>query len=67
VSRSLGSGAFESPKLIITDFGYAAGGWRVDRHPRLLADTTGDGKSDVVGFGNAGVYISGLWPSSLTP
>ena len=31
-------------------------GWRVDKHPRLLADLTGDGKADIVGFGDAGVY-----------
>ncbi|MEJ2889641.1 FG-GAP repeat domain-containing protein [Actinomycetospora aeridis] len=67
VSRSLASGTFESPKLVVGNFAYTAGGWRVDRHPRLLADTTGDGKADIVGFGDAGVYLSGLWPSNLTP
>ena len=35
-----------------------AGGWRVEKHPRFLADTTGDGRADIVGFGNAGVYVS---------
>ena len=43
---------------MITNFGYNAGGWRVDQHPRFLADTTGDGRVDIVGFGNAGVYVS---------
>ena len=35
----------------------------VDQHPRFLADTTGDGRADIVGFGNAGVYVSrpGRW------
>ena len=42
--------------LVVNNFGYDAGGWRVDRHPRFLADTTGDGRADIVGFGNAGVY-----------
>ena len=28
------------------------------RLPRELADITGDGKADIVGFGNAGVYVS---------
>ena len=40
------------------NFGYVAGSWRVDRHPRFMADTTGDGRADIVGFGDAGVYVS---------
>lgn len=39
-------------------FGYYAGGWRTDKHPRLLADTTGDGKADIVGFDNDGVWVA---------
>jgi FG-GAP-like repeat len=58
VSRLLANGSFEPPGLVITNFGYNAGGWRVDQHPRILADTTGDGRADIVGFGNAGVYVS---------
>jgi hypothetical protein len=27
-------------------------------HPRFLADLTGDGRADIVGFGNAGVWVS---------
>jgi hypothetical protein len=27
-------------------------------HPRFIADTTGDGRADIVGFGYAGVYVS---------
>ncbi len=58
VSRALAAGAFEAPGLVIPNFGYVAGGWRVDQHPRFVADTTGDGRADIVGFGNAGVYVS---------
>ncbi len=58
VSRAQADGTFSAPQLVIKDFGYEAGGWRVDRHPRFLADTTGDGRADIVGFGNAGVYVS---------
>jgi hypothetical protein len=47
-----------APQLVVRNFGYDAGGWRVDRHPRFLADTTGDGRADIVGFGNAGVWVS---------
>jgi len=27
-------------------------------HPRYLADVDGNGKADIVGFGNAGAYVS---------
>src|SRR5690606_3828546 len=33
-------------------------GWRVDQHVRELADVDGDGRADVVGFGNAGVQVA---------
>jgi hypothetical protein len=32
--------------------------WRVDRHPRLMADINNDGKADIVGFGDAGVWTA---------
>jgi V8-like Glu-specific endopeptidase len=50
------------PRLVIDNFAYVAGGWRVDRHPRFLADITGDGRADIVGFGDAGVWISRAQP-----
>ncbi len=46
------------PSWSSTNFGYNAGGWRVDKHPRFLADLTGDGRADIVGFGNAGVWVA---------
>jgi hypothetical protein len=48
---------FEEPGLVVTNFAYVAGGWRVDQHPRCLADTTADGRADIVGFGYAGVWL----------
>ena len=57
VSRALAGGGFDAPGLVVTNFGYDAGGWRVDRHPRFLADTTGDRRADIIGFGNAGVWL----------
>ena len=44
---------FTKPQRVITDFfGYdtRGGGWRIDRHPRFMADTTGSGSADIVGF-----------------
>ncbi|WP_190085778.1 VCBS repeat-containing protein [Streptomyces longisporoflavus] len=58
MARSLDDGEFDTPGLVRPQFGYSAGGWRVDKHPRLLADTTGSGKADIVGFGNDGVFVA---------
>ena len=58
VSINNGNGTFQAPQFAIANFGYNAGGWRVEKHPRFLADVTGDGTDDVVGFGTAGVWTS---------
>jgi hypothetical protein len=41
-----------------TDFSYNAQQWRVEFHPRLLADVNGDGKADIVGFGFDRVLVA---------
>ncbi|MGH3566763.1 MAG: FG-GAP repeat domain-containing protein, partial [Pseudonocardia sp.] len=56
VALNSGNGTFVAPRLVVENFGFSAGGWRVDRHPRFLADVTGDGRADIVGFGDAGVW-----------
>lgn len=38
VSLSNGDGSFRAPVKVVSDFAYTAGGWRVERHPRFLAD-----------------------------
>ncbi|KWT75596.1 Rhs family protein [Variovorax sp. WDL1] len=43
--------------MVLGNFGYNAGGWRVERHPRFLSDVSGDGRADIVGFGDAGVWV----------
>lgn len=53
-----GGGSFSSPAYVVPGFGYNNGGWRAERHVRLLADITGDGRDDIVGFGDAGVYTA---------
>jgi FG-GAP-like repeat/Common central domain of tyrosinase len=58
VALNNGDGTFQAPQLVVANFGYDAGGWRVDQHPRFLADLTGDGRADIIGFGNAGVWVS---------
>src|SRR5262249_60029820 len=50
VALSNGDGTFQPAQFVIADFGFEAGGWRVDKHPRFLADITGDGRADIVGF-----------------
>ncbi|KAF8876438.1 hypothetical protein CPB84DRAFT_1795830 [Gymnopilus junonius] len=44
-------------RLVSSHFGYDKG-WRNDKHVRLLADTTGRGKADIVGFYDDGVWIA---------
>ncbi|MEV5340700.1 FG-GAP-like repeat-containing protein [Streptomyces sp. NPDC052676] len=60
VSRNRGDGRFEQAQLVCRGFGHNddAGAWRVDHHPRFLADITGDGRVDIVGFGGPGVYVA---------
>ena len=58
ISFGQSNGTFADPVLGIEDFGYGAGSWRVDRHPRLLADVDGDRRFDVIGFSDAGTYVS---------
>ncbi|MFE3375993.1 FG-GAP-like repeat-containing protein [Streptomyces anulatus] len=60
VSHNNGDGTFEQAQLVCRGFGYNddAGAWRVGRHPRFLADITGDGRVDIVGFGGPGVHVA---------
>ena len=46
------------PVSVVKNFSLNNGGWNVDRHVRLVADTTGDRAADIVGFGEGGVWIS---------
>ena len=55
---SNGDGTFQPPRFVLADFGASTGGWRVDQHPRFLADLTGDGRADIVGFGDDGVWTA---------
>ena len=57
VSRNNGDGTFAPAKAVVNNFCYSER-WRVDQHPRFIADLTGDGKVDIIGCGNAGVWTS---------
>lgn len=56
---STGSG-FTAPAFVLASFGaaQAAGGWSTTRHDRRVLDIDGDGKADIVGFGENGVYTA---------
>jgi hypothetical protein len=60
-SIGLGSGGFAGPNFVLgTSFwGTQTGGWSSqDTYPRFIADITGDGWSDIVGFAQNGVYVA---------
>jgi hypothetical protein len=57
VSLNCGGGVYAAPKLVLNEFGTTLG-WQVDKHPRFLADTTGDGLPDIIGFGDNHTYIA---------
>ncbi len=58
VALSTGKG-FSAQAVWIKGYGTSAGGWSSqDKYPRAVADVNGDGKADIVGFGNAGAYVS---------
>ncbi|KIF01317.1 Ricin B lectin, partial [Streptomyces sp. RSD-27] len=48
----------DEPALRAFGHGEKAGGWLADQHPRFLADTNGDGRLDIVGCHDDGVWIS---------
>ncbi|WP_245238793.1 FG-GAP repeat domain-containing protein [Methylobacterium platani] len=61
VALADGKGGFGDAQLKLQNFGTTAGagGWASqDRYHREVADVNGDGRADIVGFGEAGVYVS---------
>ena len=60
-SLSTGVG-FTRPRPWIDAFGAVGEGWQPDKHLRTLADVDGDGRADLVGFGNSGVQV---WPADF--
>lgn len=59
VQLTVQAAPFSNENLVLTAFGYSAGGWTSDdRYPRIMADVNGDGRADIVGFGNDGVFVA---------
>jgi murein DD-endopeptidase MepM/ murein hydrolase activator NlpD len=48
---------YSNPVVWHDNFAYADG-WRVEKHPRMVADVNGDKKTDIVGFGEDGVFVA---------
>jgi hypothetical protein len=61
VSLNQFGAAFFSPTFVqgSSFWGAQTGGWSSQNlYPRSMADVNGDGKSDIVGFAQSGVYVS---------
>jgi hypothetical protein len=58
VALSDGVDGFDPMSMWTTNFNYSGEGWRVEMHPRMLADVNGDKKDDLVGFGYNGVWVA---------
>jgi hypothetical protein len=59
VSLNKGDGTFQTGTLKLPEFGLKCSkDWSVNRHPRWVADLTGNGKADIIGFADNGVYIA---------
>ena len=61
VALANADGTFGDARLAIANFGVGrgAGGWENgDRYPRVLADVNGDGRADIVGFGETATYVA---------
>ena len=59
-SLNNGDGTFQPTQFVLQAFGYddSAGAWRADQDVRFMADMSGDGSADIVGFGQDGVSVS---------
>lgn len=69
VSRAnvAGRPTFEPHQRWIDNFGYVAGAWRVEKHLRMMADVDNDGRKDIVGFGEDGIWVARSTGSGFEP
>lgn len=67
VQVSYSTGTSFTPRVgLLSDYGYGQG-WRIDKHPRMMADVNGDGLQDIVGISDGGVNISFSTGVGFTP
>lgn len=52
-----GGGGFAPAQFVLADLGVLSG-WSLPQHPRMMADLDRDGRADIVGFGDAGVWVA---------
>ena len=57
VALGNGDGSFQPARFVLAELGFNQG-WRVENHPRFVADLTGDGRADIIGFGDDGVWVA---------
>ncbi len=57
-SFSTGDGFSNIVTTLVSDYSGNTGWSSFDKYPRTLADVNGDGKADIVGFGNVAVFVS---------
>src|SRR5260370_307015 len=55
---SNGDGTFQEPKFVLAAFGYTGGGWRVEKHPRHIAELTSPWKADIRLLRENGVWTA---------
>jgi len=58
VANGLANGSFSAAALELANFGQNQGWVSNNRFPRELADVNGDGRADIVGFGQNGVFAA---------
>jgi hypothetical protein len=59
--------SFAPPVLAVANFGYNAGGWQVDRHPRLMGDVNGDGPPTSSASATPGPSYRSVRPMASSP
>jgi hypothetical protein len=58
VSLGNGDGTFKPATLAVNSFGVQQGWTSDNSYHRVVADVNGDGKDDIIGFGQAGVWVA---------